>query len=697
MKLKLATVAASVSMALALSACSPQQGEGNTQANAEQQQSSAEQQAQQQMPSGVVLENFDHSVKPQDDLFAHVNGAWIERTEIPSDRSSVGSFFDLREQNQKRLRDIIENAANSNPEAGSNERKVGDFFNAFMDVETLNELGVSPIQSDLDAIKALDSHSAVAEHMARFSRQSVSTPFGFYVYPDAKDPQTNAMYVSQSGLGLPDRDYYLSDDEKFEEFRSAYQDYAADILAMAGVEDAEAAAERILELETKLAEIQWSRVESRNADKTYNKKSVDEVAAMLGDFDFAAWVETAGLGDVDNMVIRQPSYFEDFGAMFTDVELQAWKDYLSFRMVNDAATILSEEFGERRFAFYGSTLRGIPEQEPRWKRGVDATNSILGEVLGQVYVKEYFPPEAKQKMEVLIENLREAYGDSIRNLEWMTEDTKQKALEKLAKFDPKVGYPNEWRDYSDLQISATDLVGNYKAYAEFNYQEEIEKIGGPVDEEDWGMTPQTVNAYYSPVRNEIVFPAGILQPPFFDMNAEMAVNYGGIGAVIGHEMGHGFDDQGSKYDGDGNLQSWWTDADREAFDERGQQLSAQFSAYEPIEGLNINGDLTLGENIGDLAGLTIAYEAYKKSLNGEPSPELDGFTGEQRVFIGWAQVWRGKYREDAIREQVMSDPHSPAEYRVNGTVVNVPAFYEAFDVEEGDELYVAPENRVTIW
>ncbi|MGM0482138.1 MAG: M13 family metallopeptidase [Pseudomonadota bacterium] len=690
MKLKLATVAASVSMALALSACSPQQSEQQ-----ENQQTEAEQ--QQQLASGVVLENFDHSVRAQDDLYQHVNGSWIDKTEIPSDRSSIGTFYDLREENQKRLREIIQNAAAEEPEAGTNERKVGDFFNAYMDTETLNALGAKPIASDLDAIAALDSHADVAAHMARMTRQSVSMPFAFYVYPDAKDPQTNAMYVTQSGLGLPDRDYYLKDDEKFAEFREAYRDYAADILEMAGVDDAENAAERILQLETKLAEAQWSRVESRNADKTYNKKSANEVAELMGDFDFSGWVAAAQLNDVDAMVIRQPSYFEDLGSMFTDVDLQAWKDYLSFRMVNDAASILTEDFAERRFAFYGETLRGIPEQEPRWKRGVDATNSILGEVLGQVYVKEYFPPEAKAKMETLIENLREAYADSIKNLEWMTADTKQKALDKLAKFDPKVGYPNEWRDYSDLQISATDLVGNYKAYAEFNYQEELEKIGGPVDEEDWGMTPQTVNAYYSPVRNEIVFPAGILQPPFFDMDAEMAVNYGGIGAVIGHEMGHGFDDQGSKYDGDGNLQSWWTDADREAFDQRGQKLSEQFSGYQPIEGLNINGDLTLGENIGDLAGLTIAYEAYQKSLNGDAAPELDGFTGEQRVFIGWAQAWRGKYREDAVREQVMSDPHSPAKYRVNGTVVNIPAFYKAFDVTQGDDLYLPPEERVTIW
>jgi endothelin-converting enzyme/putative endopeptidase len=692
---KLTTVALSVSMALALGACSPQQEAQSEQSS--QQKPAAEKQQAQQLTSGIVLENFDKSARPQDDLNQYVNGAWMEKTEIPDDRSSVGSFFDLRERNQERLHKIIEKSANMEAAAGTNERKVGDFFNAYMDVETLNELGAKPIQSDLESINAIDSYESVAEYFAHMSRMSTSIPFGFYVYPDAKDPQTNAMYVSQSGLGLPDREYYLSDEDKFKEFRTAYVEYISDVMEMAGVDNAEAAAERVLELETKLAEAQWTRVESRNADKTYNKMTASEVDELLGSFDFSRYLSAANLSDVDNMVIRQPSYFEKLGEMFTDVDLQTWKDYLSFKVINDAASILSEDFSNRRFAFYGTTLRGIPEHEPRWKRGVDATNSVLGEVLGQVYVKEYFPPEAKEKMEGLIENLRAAYADSIQGLDWMTDETKEKALEKLAKFDPKVGYPNEWRDYSDLDISSTDLVGNYKAYAEFNYNEEIEKIGGPVDEEDWGMTPQTVNAYYSPVRNEIVFPAGILQPPFFDMNAEMAVNYGGIGAVIGHEMGHGFDDQGSKYDGEGNLNSWWTDADREAFDKRGKALSAQYSAYEPIEGVNINGDLTLGENIGDLAGLTIAYEAYMKSLDGEQAPVMDGFTGPQRVFIGWAQVWRGKYREDAIRQQVLSDPHSPAEYRVNGTVVNVPAFYEAFDVKPGDELYVAPENRVTIW
>ena len=504
---KLTAVALGVSMALTLGACSPQQEQNN-------QQSQQAEETQQQLTSGVILENFDHSVKPQNDLFRYVNGSWIEKTEIPSDRSSIGAFYDLREMNQKRLRDIIEGAAAANPEPGTPERKIGDFFNAYMDTETLNELGAKPIASDLDAIQALDSHEAVAEHMARMFRSGVSIPFGFYVYPDAKDPQTNAMYMYQAGLGLPDRDYYLKDEEKFEDIRSEYVSYITDILGMVGLENTDEAAERILDLETKLAEVQWSRVESRNADKTYNKKTADEVSGMFANFDFKRFIETSELSHVEEMVIRQPSFFEDFGNMFADVDLQTWQDYLSLRLVNEYASALSEEISQRRFDFYGTVLRGTPEQEPRWKRAVDATNSVLGEVLGQVYVKEYFPPEAKEKMEGLIENLRDAYGESIKNLEWMTEETKEKALEKLAKFDPKVGYPNEWRDYSELDISATDLVSNYKAYAEFNYQEEIAKIGGPVDEEDWGMTPQTVNAYYSPVRNEIVFPAGILQPPF---------------------------------------------------------------------------------------------------------------------------------------------------------------------------------------
>ncbi|MDN7126361.1 peptidase M13 [Pseudidiomarina sp. 1APR75-33.1] len=689
---KVSTLALSVALALGVAACSPQ---NQTETANEQ----AAEQVQQQLSSGLDMNDFNTEVRPQDDLFTYVNGGWVERTEIPADRSRVGSFNELRDENQERLRKIIETAAASSPEPGSNADKIGDFFNSFMDVERLNNLSYQPIAGDLEAISKLQNHDQVAAQFAQLARLGVSSPFGFYVYADAKNPDVNTMYMSQAGLGLPDRDYYLKDEEKFVEIRDAYQSYIADMLTLVGydAETAITAAEKVLELETKLAEVQWSRVESRNADKTYNKKTMEEVQELLGAFNLGAYTEAAGIATVQEAVVRQPSYFEDFGGMFENVPLDTWQHYMSLRLVSNFANALSEEINDRQFAFYGKVLRGTPEQEPRWKRGVDAADSALGEVLGQLYVAEYFPPEAKDRMETLVDNLIKAYGESIKELEWMSEETKQKALEKLSKFTPYIGYPSEWRDYSALVVAEDDLVGNYKRSAEFDYQENISKIGEPVKAEDWGMTPQTVNAYYSPVRNEIVFPAGILQPPFFDMNAEDAVNYGGIGAVIGHEIGHGFDDQGSKYDGDGNLQSWWTDADRAAFDERGAQLAAQYGTYEPLENVFVNGELTLGENIGDLAGLTIGYRAYVDSLNGEPSPVLDGFTGEQRVFLGWAQVWQTKQRDEYTRNQVLSDPHSPAYYRVNGTVVNVPAFYEAFDVKPGDDLYLPPEERVTIW
>lgn len=687
---KITTVALSVALALGVAACSPQQ-------NNETQQNAAEQVAQTELQSGVYLDSFDQSVRPQDDLFQYVNGTWYKNTEIPGDRSSIGAFYELREQNQERLRTIIETAAASNPEAGTNAAKIGDFFNSFMNVELLNELGYAPIQADLAEIASLDENASVAAHMAELSRLGVSIPFGFYVYPDAKDPNVNTMYFTQSGLGLPDREYYLKDDEKFETYRNEYQSYLTDLLTMLEYSNPEAAAEAVMEFETELAQVQWTRVDSRDADKTYNKYSKDELNQLFDEFNYIAYAQAAGLENVNSAVVRQPSYFEALNELLSETDTAVLKHYMTVRLADKFAPALAEPFGERRFEFYGKVLQGNEEQEPRWKRGVDATDSALGEVLGQLYVAEYFPAEAKERMSQLVDNLTKAYAESIESLEWMTADTKEKALEKLSKFDPKIGYPSEWRDYTGLAVSAEDLVGNYKRSAAFNYNEEIAKIGEPVKDEDWGMTPQTVNAYYSPVRNEIVFPAGILQPPFFNMEAEDAVNYGGIGAVIGHEIGHGFDDQGSKYDGDGNLRSWWTDTDRAAFEERATILADQYSGYEVLEDVFINGRLALGENIGDLAGLTIAYKAYQMSLDGKESPEMDGFTGEQRVFIGWAQVWKNKARDEALRQHVMRGPHSPAMFRVNGTVVNIPGFYEAFDVKPGDDLYVAPEKRVTIW
>ncbi|WP_417663754.1 M13 family metallopeptidase [Pseudidiomarina donghaiensis] len=685
---KVSTIALSVALALGVAACSPQQAE---------QQNTQAQQEQQQLTSGLRLDAFNTEVRPQDDLFQFVNGTWYDNTEMPADKSRIGSFLELRERNQERLRTLIETAAAEQAEAGTNSQKIGDFFNSFMDVEKLNSLGYTPIAADLQAIAQVETHADVAARFAELAKLGVSGPFGFYVYGDKKNPDYNALYFGQSGLSLPDRDYYLKDEEKFIEIRAQYKDYIKDILAMVDYEQAEGAADAILELETKIAQAHWSRVQSRDAEATYNPKSPEELKQLMGSFDFESYAKITGIDGADEYIVSQLSYFEAFGDMFDDVSVETWKHYMTLRTVNRFASVLTEEINDRNFAFYGKVLRGTPEQEPRWKRGVDATDNALGEVLGQLYVAEYFPPAAKARMEELVDNLIVAYGESIKDLEWMSEETKQKALEKLSKFTPYVGYPSEWRDYSELVVSDDNLVENVKRSYAFDYQEMISEIGQPVKEEDWGMTPQTVNAYYSPVRNEIVFPAGILQPPFFDMNAEDAVNYGGIGAVIGHELGHGFDDQGSKYDGDGNLNSWWTDGDREAFDARGSQLAAQYDSYEVIPETFINGKLTLGENIGDLAGLTIAYRAYVNSLNGKESPVMDGYTGEQRVFLGWAQVWKNKSRDEFVRNQVLSDPHSPADYRVNGIVVNIPAFYEAFDVKPGDELYLPPEERVTIW
>lgn len=688
---KVSTIALSVALALGVAACSPQQS------TEQQNQQAKQEQTQQQLTSGLRLDAFNTNVRPQDDLFQFVNGTWYDNTEMPADKSRIGSFLELRERNQERLRSLIETAAAKEAEAGSNAQKIGDFFNSYMDVEKLNSLGHTPIAADLQAIAQVETHADVVERFAELAKIGVSGPFGFYVYGDKKNPDYNALYMGQSGLSLPDRDYYLKDEEKFVEIRNAYKAYIKDVLALVDYEQAEAAADAILELETKIAEAHWSRVQSRDAEATYNPKTTEEMVALMGSFDFPTYAKITGIDVADKYVVSQLSYFETFGDMFDDVSVETWKHYMTLRTVNRFASVLTEEINDRNFAFYGKVLRGTPEQEPRWKRGVDATDNALGEVLGQLYVEKYFPPAAKARMEELVDNLIVAYGESIKDLEWMSEETKQKALEKLSKFTPYVGYPSEWRDYSELTVTDDNLVENIKRSYAFDYQESISEIGQPVKEEDWGMTPQTVNAYYSPVRNEIVFPAGILQPPFFDMDAEDAVNYGGIGAVIGHELGHGFDDQGSKYDGDGNLNSWWTDGDREAFDARGAQLAAQYDGYEVIPETFINGKLTLGENIGDLAGLTIAYRAYVNSLNGKESPVMDGFTGEQRVFLGWAQVWKNKARDEFVRNQVLSDPHSPADYRVNGTVVNIPAFYEAFDVKPGDDLYLPPEERVTIW
>lgn len=703
---KLSVLASSVALALGLVACSPASDETDNNAQADnntQTESAAQQQNdngadQQELHSGLFLEDFDRSARPQDDLFRYVNGSWYDNTEIPSDKSSYGAFRILFEENQKRLRDIIQDAADTeNVEEGSNTQKLGDFYASYMDEDRIESLGIDPITEELDMIAEVEDHEQLTAVMAQLRMRGIGGPFGYYVWADARNPDYNTLYMSQGGLGLPDRDYYFNDSDDFAEIREKYQAYIADILAAAGHEDAEGAAERIYALEESLAENHWTRAESRDAEATYNAATAEELDEMVGDFDYSLFASQAEIDHADDLVVRMPSYFEAFGEIFNETDVQTWKDYMQLRTLNTFASRLSSEFADLNFDFYQTTLSGVPEQEERWKRAVDATDGVLGEVLGEEYVARHFPPEAKARMEELIDNLMVAFEASIKDLEWMTDETKEQALEKLSTFVPKIGYPSKWKDYSDLEIVSDDLIGNTKRASMWSYRDNIERVGEEVDREEWGMTPQTVNAYYSPTANEIVFPAGILQPPFFDMDADDAVNYGGIGAVIGHEIGHGFDDQGSRYDSTGNLYNWWTEEDREEFEKRTKVLVEQFNTFEPLPDLHIDGEVALGENIGDLVGLTTAFRAYQESLNGEESPEMDGYTGEQRFFFSWAQIWKMKMRDDAMREQIARGPHAPPEYRAKGAPRNVDAFYEAFDVEEGDEMYIPPEDRAVIW
>ena len=540
--------------------------------------------------------------------------------------------------------------------------------------------------------------------LAELSKIGVSGPLGCYVGTDAKKSDQHILEISQSGLGLPDRDYYW--DAKFKTKLAAYQAYIERMLTLAKIDDANAggtpaphkqAAADIVDLETRIAKAQWSKVENRNVDKTYNKMGLAELGKLTPGFDWQLYFQTIGVKDAKQLVVSQPSYLTAMAELLDKVPLATWKVWLKFNIVRRYATFLNKELVDANFAFYGTTLRGVPQNRPRWKRGVGVVEGCLGEALGKLYVEKRFPPQAKQRMDQMVKNVLEAYRVRFQNLDWMSQATKEKALAKLAMFTPKIGYPKKWRDYSALEIRRGDLVGNIERHAIYEWNRDLAKLGHPVDRDEWGMTPQTINAYYNPSQNEIVFPAAILQPPFFNLTADDAVNYGGIGAVIGHETGHGFDDQGSKWDGAGNLNQWWTPADRADFDKRGDALAAQFDQFEPFPGYKVNGRFTLGENIGDLAGLTIAYDAYRLSLGGKPAPVIDGMTGDQRFFYGWAQVWARKHREADLKTRLLTDPHSPAEYRVNGTVRNVPAFYAAFGVKEGDKMFLPPEKRVKIW
>lgn len=663
-------------------------------------QSADEQQlaeAPKELRSGIDIAGMDTTVRPGDDFFAYVNGKWAAETDMPADRSRYGTFDILRDESQEKVKSIVEDSANGDFAKGTDEQKVGDLYRSFMDMETRDARGIEPLQPELDRIAAIADYDDLAVYFAETVRRNLDAPFGFGQVADFKNPKEYMIYVAQSGLGLPDREYYLKDDEKSQELRDKYVAHIEKMYELAGFENGAEAAKTIIALETRLAEQNMSKEDSRNWSVNYNKVSTDELSGVMPNFNWDGYLEEASLEGVGSVVLFMTDYMRALDGIITDTDLDTWKTYLDWIALNNSASRLTSALDQQNFDFYSRTLAGVEEQRAMWRRGVNVVNAGLGEVVGKVYVKNHFPPEAKERMLTLVGNLISAYEKSIKELDWMSEETKLEALDKLSKFTPKIGYPDEWRDYSALQIEADDYYGNSERAALAEYQRVLDRQGGPVDRSEWGMTPQTVNAYYMPPLNEIVFPAAILQPPFFDLEADDAVNYGAIGAVIGHEIGHGFDDSGSTFDGDGVMRNWWTEEDRSEFEKRTAKLIEQYNGFQPFDDLSVNGEFTLGENIGDLGGISIGLLAYKMSLDGEEPPVIDGFTGVQRVFLGYAQVWRNIYRDESLRLLIGTDPHAPGMYRANGAVRNVPEFYEAFDVSEEDALYLAPEDRVKIW
>ena len=669
---------------------------------------------------GIDLSNIDPAVDAGDDFNRHINGKWLDTFDIPADKSRYGVFNYLADGAEIDVRTIIEDTAAEGAPLDTLEGKVAAYYNAFLDKDTINARGLEPAQPYLDKIAAIETREDLA---TIFATNGFSAPFGGFVDVDSKNTESYIFYVTQGGLGLPDRSYYLEDTASNLEIRTAYIEFLTTMLTEAGYDNPAEAAQSVLDLESEMALQHWDRAIGRNRNLTYNKMTKDEFVALGGNFPVALMLDEIGLGDQEEFVVRQVSptaeEIEENGLTEEQLaklgpgiegllgvaatgDLDAWKAYLTAHFMSDHAAVLPAAIDEANFAFYGTTLRGQPEQRERWKRGVGATENALGEAVGQIYVDRHFQPEAKEAMVDLVENLRSAMAQNLENIDWMGEDTKVEAYDKLAKFTPKIGYPEKFETYDALVIVEGDAFANEMAVGEWQWEDMISQLGGPIDRTEWFMFPQTVNAYYSPNRNEIVFPAAILQPPFFDLYADPAVNYGAIGAVIGHEMGHGFDDQGSKSDGDGMLRNWWTEEDEAAFKARTDAIVAQYNDFCPIENgeddtVCVNGALTLGENIGDLGGLSMAYTAYQLSLNGEEAPVIDGYTGDQRFFMAWAQVWQALYREEAQRQQLATDPHSPPMYRINGVVRNMDKWYEAFDVTEDDALYLPPEERISIW
>ncbi|MEK7265935.1 MAG: M13 family metallopeptidase [Pseudomonadota bacterium] len=643
---------------------------------------------------GVDLSSEDGAVDPGDDFYSFVNGAWVKSFEMPGEYSSYGSFTMLAERSEERLKEIVDELSKARAAGGPAEQKVSDFYAAYLDVDGINAKGLTPLAEDFARIDAINSADALG---AFFFDPSVraKSPFASFISTDVKRPDRYALYIGQSGLGMPNRDYYL--DEKFADKQAKYRAYIETALRLAGHADPAGAAARIYALELEMARLHWDPAKRRNRDLTYNLKTIDQLEAFAPGAPWRVMLASAGLGERPEVIVREDDAVAGLAALTAATPLETWRDYLKFHLVDTNADILPPDFDAANFAFYQTELRGTPNQKVRWKRAVAAIDASLGEAVGKIYVEKYFPSDSKTMMEALVANLRTALGGRIDTLAWMSEETKAQAREKLAKFTPKIGYPEEWRDYGALDVRPGDAYGNAQRSQAFEWAYEVARIDEPVNRKEWGMTPTTINAYYNPTQNEIVFPAAILQAPFFDPKADAAVNYGAIGAVIGHEIGHGFDDQGRKSDGDGVLRDWWTAEDAERFKALAQKLGAQYATYEPVPGFKVNPDLTMGENIGDLGGLAMAYEAYKLSLGGRDAPVIDGLTGDQRFFLAWAQVWKRVVRDEALKNQIAADPHSPAQYRVNGVVRNMDAWYEAFGVTPDDDLWLDPEERVQIW
>ena len=647
---------------------------------------------------GFDTAGMDLSVKPGDDFFRYASGKWAASTQIPGDKTSFGAFHILRDLSDARVRALLDRwAASKALKAGSDEAKVATLYRTFLDESTTEKLGAAPLTPFIEAVKNAKTTDDVARLMGNSFGSFGSPFFGGVVYDDEKNPDIHALYLFQSGLGLPDRDYYLRDNFKAQRVR--YQQYVADMLRLSGWEEPEKNAAAVVALETQMAEAQWTRAESRDADKTYNPLTFAELAQYAPGFPWRAWFDAAGLQKVDRVIVVQNTAFPKLATIFAATPIDTLKAWQAFHIADEAAPLLSKQFANTEWEFRSKFLGGTTEQRPRWKRGVSAAERAMGEAIGRTYVAEYFPPESKAKMEKLVADLRTAMRTRIESLEWMQPETKKLALEKLAKFNVKIGYPVKWRDYSALEIREGDLVGNTVRSGKFEWAYDRSRIGKKSDPDEWGMTPQTVNAYYSSTKNEIVFPAAILQPPFFDPQADPAVNYGAIGGVIGHEITHGFDDQGRKSDGDGVLRDWWVAEDAAKFDAQAKRLGAQYEAIEfpQLPGMHITGGLTMGENIADLGGVLLGLDAYRVSLGGKPAPVLDGFTGDQRVFLGWAQVWRTLMRDDTLRQYITTDSHSPGMVRAFAPLRNIDVWYDAFGVKEGDKNYVKPEDRVRIW